>query len=244
MDPAFPFDPVGRGEETERQVIKDGNRLYHRFRAAPYYGGVATADAVGCCFLCAYCWNYRRNLTPGQAGTFCSPEEVGSRLLRIAEKNAFRRFRLSGAEPVLGEETCHHLVEVMRIVFAGRPDALFILETNGFFLGRHTELVEVLRDFSRLLVRVCLKGTDPESFEKVTGAGKDFFSYPLAALREMEKRGVRCRPALMAHLFSRDQVSRLQALLRKQGVRSGLELEYLEAYPFVLENMRRRGLRV
>jgi len=54
---AFPFDPLKRSEQVEVQVTKDNKRLYYRFRPAPYYGGIATADAVGCSFLCAFCWN-------------------------------------------------------------------------------------------------------------------------------------------------------------------------------------------
>ena len=53
MSQDFPFDPVERAEEVERLVLKDEKRLYYRFRAAPYYGGIATADAIGCSFLCA-----------------------------------------------------------------------------------------------------------------------------------------------------------------------------------------------
>jgi len=60
----FPFDPVERAAEFERLVMKDGKSLYYRFRAAPYYGGITTADAIGCSFICAYCWNYFRHLNP------------------------------------------------------------------------------------------------------------------------------------------------------------------------------------
>ena len=50
----FPFNALQRSEESERLVMKGQARLYHKFRGAPYYGGIATADAIGCSFLCAF----------------------------------------------------------------------------------------------------------------------------------------------------------------------------------------------
>jgi len=45
---------------------------------------VVAADAVGCCFLCAYYWNYFRNLNPEKLGEFHSPEEVSRRIIEIS----------------------------------------------------------------------------------------------------------------------------------------------------------------
>ena len=80
MKLTFPFDPIVRAAKTEDLVMHEGTRLYYRFRASQFYGGIATADAVGCSFLCAYCWNYDRHLHPDQYRTFYSPREVASRL--------------------------------------------------------------------------------------------------------------------------------------------------------------------
>jgi len=95
----FPFNPVERSKEVETIVMQGDKRLYYRFRPASYYGGIATADAVGCSFLCAYCWNYFRNLNPAQFKKFYSSHQVASRLLNIARKKSFKLFRISGAEP-------------------------------------------------------------------------------------------------------------------------------------------------
>jgi uncharacterized Fe-S cluster-containing radical SAM superfamily protein len=237
----FPFDPQKRGERVEEIVMRDEERLYYRFRPAPYYGGIATADAVGCGFLCAYCWNYNRNLSPDRFGEFYSSRQVAAKLLDIAKKKSFRLFRISGAEPVLGERSFGHLVEVLRIIGKSRPDSSFILETNGFYLGQRIDLCERLREFRSLLVRVCLKGVDEDSFERITGADKEFFPYPIRALKELERFGIRAWPALMGDLFSRQDIIGFESSLREEGVRSELELESLEAYPFVLENMKKRG---
>ncbi|MDH5743217.1 MAG: radical SAM protein [Candidatus Aminicenantes bacterium] len=239
----FPFDPLKRSEEVECLVTRAEKRSYYRFRPAPYYGGIATADAVGCSFLCAYCWNYNRNLNPERFREFYSPQQVASKLLHIAKKKSFRFFRISGAEPVLGERTFQHLTDVLRLIFQSKPDSLFILETNGFFLGYRPDLLGNLQPYPNLRVRICLKGSDEESFEKITGAKRDFFRYPMIALKELERLGVRAWPALMGDLFSREEIDRLEEFLREQGIQAELEQEFLETYPFVLDNMRKRNLK-
>jgi uncharacterized Fe-S cluster-containing radical SAM superfamily protein len=240
----FPFDPLKRSEEVENQVTRDNQRLYYRFRPAPYYGGIATADAVGCSFLCAYCWNYNRNLHPERFQQFYSPQQVSAKLLHIAKRKSFRLFRISGAEPILGEKTFAHLVEVLRLINQSKPGSLFILETNGFYLGYRPDMLKEMKEFSNLGVRLCLKGVDEKSFEKITGAKKDFYRFPLDALREFERLGVRAWPALMGDLFSTEEIGKLEKYLRESGVQSELELEFLETYPFVLENMKKRKIRV
>lgn len=239
----FPFDPLQRSEEVERLVLKNGKRLYYRFRPAPYYGGIATADAIGCSFLCAYCWNYSRNLDPARYGKFYSSQDVASILLKIAERRSFRRFRVTGSEPILGEESLEHFREVVEFVSNGLPHSVFILETNGFFLGHRMELIEKLK-FRNLWVRIALKGVDEDSFENITGARREFFDYPLRALKEMERQGMKAWPAVMGALFTDDEISRLENVLSEYGIKASLEEEILEDYPFVLDNMRRRNVRV
>ena len=64
MPLSMPFDPIQRSREVEQIVMKGDKRRYYRFRFAKFYGGIITADALGCNLLCAYCWNYSRNLNP------------------------------------------------------------------------------------------------------------------------------------------------------------------------------------
>jgi uncharacterized Fe-S cluster-containing radical SAM superfamily protein len=241
---SFPFDSQKRTEEVEEIVMRGGKRLYYRFRPAPYYGGIATADAVGCNFLCAYCWNYNRNMHPERFREFYSPQQVAAKLLHIAKKKSFRLFRISGAEPVLGERTLGHLVEVLKFIDRSNPDSMFVLETNGFCLGQRAELGDRLKEFHNLRVRVCLKGVDEESFEQITGADREFFLYPIEAVKGLERLGIMAWPALMGDLFSREDILGFKRFLRQNGVRSELELESLEAYPFVLKNMKKRGFKI
>lgn len=241
MELKFPFDPLERAEEVESQVMKGNQRLYYRFRGARYYGGIATADAVGCSFLCAYCWNYYRNLNPARFHNFYSPHQGASKLLDIARKKSYRLFRISGAEPLIGESSFSHLLEVLKIIGRKQPRALFILETNGLFLGTRPDLVAQM-NYTQLRVRVCLKGVDEESFQRVTGARKEYFSYPLEALREMEKQNIEAWPALMGDLFTMEQIHGLEQKIKDFGIHSSLELEGLEPYPFVIKNMKKRKL--
>ncbi len=223
--------------------MRKDTRLYHRFRAAPYYGGIATADAIGCSFLCAYCWNYFRNLNPARFDRFYSSQQVASNLLRIARKKSFHLFRITGSEPILGESSLNHLVEVLHILFKEMSRSVFILETNGFFLGYRTDLIKQLK-FPNLRIRISLKGVDEESFESIAGVKREFFKYPLIAVKELEDQGMQAWPAVMRDLFTDDELARLLKHLDELKIKANLEEEILEAYPIVMENMERRRVEI
>jgi uncharacterized Fe-S cluster-containing radical SAM superfamily protein len=112
----LPFNPIQRSDKVEQLVMQGDKRRYYRFRYAKFYGGIVTADAVGCNLLCAYCWNYSRNLNPSSYGEFYSPSEVADKLLELSEKRKCSKFRISGAEPFLGKASALHLAEVIRLV--------------------------------------------------------------------------------------------------------------------------------
>ena len=238
---SLPFDPIRRSEEAEKLVMRGESRTYYKFRAAPYYGGIATADAIGCSFLCAYCWNYGRNENPSRSGNFYSPKAVADKLLEISRRRNFHLFRITGSEPILGEASFQHLLKVVEIVFQESPHAKFILETNGLMLGNREDFADQLK-FRNLLIRIAVKGVDPDSFEKIAGVQREFFTYPLLALKNLARRGIRAWPAVMADLFSEAEINELRETLRENEIIAELELECLEPYPFVLENMRKRGL--
>ena len=243
MTISFPFDPLERSAEAERLVMHDRTRLYYRFRASRYYGGIATADAVGCSFLCAYCWNHDRNLHPDRYRTFYSPRDVASKLLNVADARSLGLFRVTGSEPILGEGSCDHLIRLVRILSRFRPESRFILETNGFYLGANPEIVRRLR-IPGLRVRVSLKGVDEKSFETITGARREFFYYPLAALSELEKQGIPAWPALMEDLFPHRKIQEFAHLLDANGIHRKLELEKVQPYPHVIRNLEGRGLKL
>lgn len=237
----FPFDPLQRSKDIENLVMKGEKRLYHRFRPAPYYGGIATADAIGCSFLCAYCWSYFKNLNPGRFDKFYSPQQVASNLLNIARRKSFNLFRVTGSEPILGEASLEHLIEVIKAIFHEKHHSIFILETNGFYLGYQVNFIKRLK-FENLWIRISLKGVNENSFEQITGAKKEFFRYPLVALKELGNLGLKAWPAVMRDLFTENDITQLKRLLAENDIKARIEEEFLEEYPFVFENMKKRNV--
>jgi uncharacterized Fe-S cluster-containing radical SAM superfamily protein len=238
----LPFDPLRRSIQVENLVMDSGRRKYYRFRPGEFYGGIVTADAIGCSFLCAYCWNYKRNLNPEQAGSFFSPEEVVNKLLALARRYRLGQIRISGAEPILGEKSFTHLLEILGLLSRLAPGHVFILETNGLLLGERRDFARELGGFKKLQVRVSLKATDRDKFQLITGALRDHFLKPIAALKHLKGYGVRCWPALAARLFRPEEIRSLKSVLAAYSVGGQLELEELIIYPFVEKNMRERGL--
>lgn len=240
----LPFDPLQRAKEVEELVMKGLARKYYRFRPAKYYGGIATADSVGCPFLCAYCWNYKRNLRPEMSrDRYYSPDEVANRLLTIIKRKGFNKVRLSGAEPILGEKSFEHLYQALEAIYKANPLLDFILETNGLLLGYEPEFVRRLSQFKRLGVRVALKGFDDVSFEAISGAERNFFHLPMKGLQYLIGKGMNAWPAIMYETFGSEGIGKINQQLREYEIRlEELEIEYLESYPFVLENLKKRSV--
>jgi uncharacterized Fe-S cluster-containing radical SAM superfamily protein len=64
------------------------------------------------------------------------------------------------------------------------------------------------------------------------------------ALKELEKLGIKAWPAIMEDLFTDNEIERLRGLLHEYSIKAELEFEYLEKYPFVLENMDKRNIQI
>ena len=241
---SLPFDPLIRAREVEELVMEGLARKYYRFRPARYYGGIATADLVGCPFLCAYCWNYARNLHPELSrDRYYSPDEVAKRLLAIMKRKRFNKVRLSGAEPILGEQSFEHLYKVLEGIYKANPMCDFILETNGLLIGCEERFVQELSHFERLQVRVSLKGFDEESFEAISGSNRKYFDLPIKGLKDLIGNGINAWPAIMYEIFGPEGMGKINKTLMEYGIRpEELEIEYLEPYPFVLENLNKRSI--
>jgi uncharacterized Fe-S cluster-containing radical SAM superfamily protein len=65
---ASAIDPIALADEAGKIVSSGDKRKYYRFRPALYYGGIATADCVGCCLRCLFCWAWRILVQPEKAG--------------------------------------------------------------------------------------------------------------------------------------------------------------------------------
>jgi len=241
MSLQLPFNPIDRGTEVEQIVMRDDRRLYFRFRPGKVFGGDATADCVGCTFLCAYCWNFERNLDTSRYQDFYSPQAAAARLLFLAQRNHLSLFRISGAEPILGEKSFRHILEMFKILVRFRPGTPLVLDTNGLFLGFKPELIEFLK-YLNIKVRVGIKGINEESFQSITGAQKDYFELPLIALRELQRRNIFAWPALMADFFPKKDIVKFQTTLRKDYTRAQLEIEHFKAFPSVVEHIKQRQM--
>lgn len=214
--------------------MKGVSRKYYRFRSSSHYGGIVTADAVGCNLLCAYCWNYFRNEKPERFGEFYPPEVVSEKLRQVSKKCGFQLFRISGAEPILGEASARHVVEVIKLT-----NGEFILETNGLMFGYKPELIDLFIGL-KVHVRVSVKGWDEESFEKITGASGEFFQYQLRAVEKMRNK-LHFWVAVMYDVFKEEGTEKLK---KRLPLSCRIEEEILNAYPFVVENMKKRAINI
>ncbi|MCD6583512.1 MAG: radical SAM protein [Candidatus Omnitrophica bacterium] len=240
------LNPLEKAKQVEDLVIRGDKRKYYRFRLAPYYGGIATADVVGCCFQCVYCWNYQRNLNPHQSkGDFYSPTEVAERLIFMAHSKNITKLRITGGEPILGHASFCHLYEILNKINKSKKHFCFILETNGLFLGLEDTFVQQLSEFKNLYVRVSLKGTNEFNFAKISGVETRFFSLPFKGLRALLKNNIIAWPAIISELFNSQEINEVKRKLKSYSINpEDLEIEYLEAYPFVINNLRKRGIKL
>ncbi|MEM0018035.1 MAG: radical SAM protein [Candidatus Korarchaeum sp.] len=234
------YDPIELAEATRRTVEVGDRRKYYRFRGGRWYGGIATADCVGCNLRCVFCWSNFPRDNPQANWDLYSPDEVYSRLSSIASREGYELLRISGNEPTICWD---HLIELLELVESdGR--FRFILETNGILIGSDRLRARKLSSFTRLHVRVSLKGACEEEFSLLTGARPEAFELQLRALENLADEGVSAHPAAMLSFSSGESIRKLfrrieeiePAYLRR------FEEEYVFLYPHVKERLRRAGV--
>jgi len=233
------YDPIALAEETRKLVTSGEERKYYRFRPAFYYGGIATADCVGCCLRCLFCWSWKIVTQPKKVGRFYSPEEVVQNLTSIARKKGFYQVRISGNEPTLHRS---HLLKILKLI---PREFQFILETNGILIGHDPSYAKDLSRFPHLYVRVSLKGACPKDFTRLTQTKPEGHDYQLKALEHLVEEGVDCFPAVMANFSSQEEITKLRQRLKEiRPDFEDFEEEELILYPFVEENLKRVGIPV
>lgn len=231
------FDPLECAKSVDKIINLGERRKYYRFRPAPYYGGISTADCVGCCLRCKFCWSWHIINQPENIGRFYSPEEVAKNLISIARKKRFNQIRISGNEPTINRV---HLLKLISLI----PDEFqFILETNGILIGNDPSYAKDLSKFPNLYVRVSLKGASRNDFSNLTGAKPEGFDLQLKALENLVYEDVNCFPAVMTDFSSPDDILKLRYRLEKiKADFYNFEKEELILYPFVQENLKRAGI--
>lgn len=238
------YDPVIRHKAIENFVQKIENsslkRKYWRFRADKWYGGIATADCVGCGLLCKFCWVHDNLIyKPYRFGEFYTHEEVFKKLLSIAKKHKFMQLRISGGEPTIGKE---HLIKLLEMLET--ENYTFILETNGILIGNDKAYAKELSKFKILHVRVSIKGCNEEEFFKLTGANPKGFILQLKSLENLKNENVNCHPSVMVSFSSNESLNSLIERLNEidKSLARNLEIEELILYPHVIKRMKKFGL--
>ncbi len=236
------IDPLEFTTRIESYVIKNGIlKKYYRFRGAKYYGGISTADVVGCNMNCAFCWVHPKvRYRVQEVGRFYSPEEVGEQLVQIAKGGGFDQLRVSGGEPTIGQE---HLVALLK--FLNDFPYTFILETNGMLLSRE-DYVKSLRNFKNLYIRISLKAAAPEKFMKVTGATKMSYYLPFQALQILIDNEIACHASVLVDFCTEEEIKLLLQQLQKisPDLMNRLEFESLILYPHVKKGLKKVGVKL
>lgn len=229
---AYPFDAIKRAEEVEKVVMQCDKRLYYGCIFQKFYGGVCTARTIGCNIMCAYCWNYSRNLNPRNVknAKFYSPTEISKRILSLASHHLGSDCRISGAEPFLGEASTRHIAKVLEICDINN----FIIETNGILIGKNPSLLDLIKPFNPL-VRLTIKADSPIQFEKVTGANGEALEYQFRAYKALKDAGINTNVAIMPQFVDK------QAIQRR--IKDSIETEDLIVYAGIPNRLEKRGLK-
>jgi uncharacterized Fe-S cluster-containing radical SAM superfamily protein len=228
------YNPIEVTKIMETIVVKNNLKKYYRFRPTGFYGGIATADTVGCNLRCKFCWSSNSVWNAKGTGEFYSPEEVARTLESIAKTKGYHQLRISGGEPTIGK---HHLLEVLDTI---STKFLFILETNGILLGYDKQYVEALSRFKHLHVRVCLKGADPEEFSFLTGA-MNGFDYQLKALHYLQEKHMNFNIAIVS--IDAGKKKQLYLKLKEMHLENVMvEEEEIKLYPMVRKRLQQEHL--
>jgi uncharacterized Fe-S cluster-containing radical SAM superfamily protein len=227
------YDPLELSKITEKLVTKGDMKKYYRFRPAKFYGGISTADTVGCNLRCKFCWSGNSVWNAKNMGEFYSPEDVAETLLNIAEAKGYNQIRISGGEPTIGK---NHIINLLKCIYS---DMVFILETNGVILGADKKYVESLSQFKNLHIRVCIKGIDPEEFQLLTGA-KMGHEYQMKSLEYLRDSNVYYNIALVT---TKTDIDVFRDRLTEMGLgKIMLEHEDIKLYPQVKNRLEKEGL--
>jgi len=227
------YNPIELSKKTEEIVVNGDLKKYYRFRATRFYGGISTADTVGCNIRCKFCWSGNSVWNAKNMGEFYTPEHVANNLEKIALKKGFNQLRISGGEPTIGRK---HLISVLNNV---NPNFLFILETNGILLGQDKSYVKDLAKFKNLHVRVCFKGSNSQEFTFFTGA-RDGFEYQVKAIENLKDENIRFNIALVS--LKKDTSDFLREFDNINLEQTMIEIEEIILYPKVRKRLEKEGI--
>ena len=239
------YDPIQRHLAIEKLVTRRGpdgqEKKYYRIRPARWYGGIVTADCVGCGLLCRFCWvSDVVMFRPADVGRFYTPGKVAESLVALAKKRGLDLLRVSGGEPTLGKP---HLLQLLDNLQG--KGYRFILETNGIPIAYDGSYASSLSKYDFVHVRVSLKGCSEKEFAMLTGAKPEGFTLQLKALQNLRDVGVSCHPSVMASFSPRKGLQQLVRRLRQisPSLAEELEIEELILYPHVIRRVQKYRLK-
>lgn len=188
--------------------------------------------------FCYFCWVHPKvRFNVQNVGQYYTPEQIGSKLVQIAQQANFHQLRISGGEPTIGEA---HLIELLK--YLNDFPYNFILETNGMLLSQKN-YVKNLKNFNNLYVRISIKACTPEMFSKVTGAISDAYYYPLRALELLIENEIACHPSIIIDFCSKSEFQFFTQQLQQINpeLPDKLEYESLILYPHVKKGLKKIG---
>ena len=108
------YDPIALTRATERVVVKGNKRKYGRLaRPLRFYGGITSAQEVGCNLRCKFCFSDKPVRRPHSTGRFYTPQQVFNALQKSAKRNGNKLISASASEGTLGKQ---HLFELLDLV--------------------------------------------------------------------------------------------------------------------------------
>jgi len=234
------YDPIALTRAAERVVVRGNKRKYARLaRPLRFYGGITSAQEVGCNLRCKFCFSDKPVRRPHSTGRFYSPQEVFRALTKEAEKHGHRLISASASEGTLGQE---HLLELLELV--DQSKYVFVLETNGITLGHDKDFAMSLSRFKNLHVRVSIKGSNKKEYNMLTGAISDSYELPFKALDYLIDAGVSCNACVMISFSNQKDIQTVKDKLHGlwPGLLKSLELENITLFPKVAQRLSNANL--
>ena len=234
------YDPIALTRAAERVVVKGNKRKYARLaRPLRFYGGITSAQEVGCNLRCKFCFSDKPVRRPHSTGRFYSPQQVFNALTKEAEKHGHKIISASASEGTLGKE---HLLELLTLV--NKSKYVFVLETNGITLGHDIEYIRSLSKFKNLHVRVSIKGTNKKEYNTLTGAESISYDLPFQALKNLIDFNISCNACLMISFSTQKNINEAKNKLSNvwPGLLKSLELEHITLFPKVASRLKNANL--
>ena len=235
------YDPIALAAATEKVAVDGTRRKYVQLgRPLRFYGGTTSATEVGCNLRCKFCFSDKPVWKPQKTGKFYTPQQVFDGLAKSARKHGHTIISASASEGTIGRE---HLMELLDLV--EKSEFVYVLETNGMILGNDPEYAQALASYTRLHVRVSIKGDSPEQYHELTGAHPDSYEFPYKALGYLIEAGVSCNACLMASFSDDAGINRVKQRLMDvhPGILKSLEIEKITMFPKVAERLSAKGLK-